>query len=274
MSYDSHRDPNLAYGNPPYGVLPSESNGQSQNSDDVPPQGPYGQLQGPPGSFPQAPYGQPLAPHGYGDPPQGPYGAFPYQQPGYGYGSPPGQATSLPFGEAIRQLPRQYLKVLTKWSPTTFAEEQGKASWGIVWVQLVFMIIGAAVEGYLAGVNLVVDIPIAIVAIPIAIFFTAGIYYLIARAFGGQGTFLAQTYTTLLFNAPLAILAASFNVIPGLLGIERIVTAFGFLLSVFMIMGVHRLSRGKAIAVIFTPVAVIAIIAVLLVIVTVAVRVP
>ena len=258
MSYDSHRDPNLAYGNPPYGVLPSESNGQSQNSDDVPPQGPYSQL---------------LAPHGYGDPPQGPYGAFPYQQPGYGY-CPPGQATPLPLGEAIRQFPGQYLKVLTKWSPTTFAEEQGKASWGMVWVQLVFMMIGAAVEGYLAGVNLVVDIPTAIVAIPIAIFFTGGIYYLIARAFGGQGTFLAQTYTTLLFNVPLGILAASFNVIPGLLGIERIVTAFGFLLSVFMIMGVHRLSRGKAIAVIFTPVAVIAIIAVLLAIVTVAVRVP
>src|SRR5436309_7161671 len=45
--------------------------------------------------------------------------------------------TPLPLAQAIQALPRQYFRVLTKPSVATFAEEMGKASWNIVWVQLI-----------------------------------------------------------------------------------------------------------------------------------------
>src|SRR5262245_56839037 len=114
MSYDPNQPPNSGYGTPPYG--------QPQPPYSQPQQGPYGQP-------PQGPYGQPQPPYGQ---PQPPYGA-PYQQP-EGYGYPPSQTAPLPLGEATRQLPNQYITVLTKPSAATFAEEQGKAGWDIVWV--------------------------------------------------------------------------------------------------------------------------------------------
>src|SRR5215467_14082266 len=64
----------------------------------------------------------------YSPPPGGLYGTPP------GYDGPP--EAKVPLAEAIQQLPRQYIKVLTKPSAATFAEEMGKASWSIFWVQL------------------------------------------------------------------------------------------------------------------------------------------
>ena len=40
-------------------------------------------------------------------------------------------------GRAIRALPGQYIKVLIRPSITTFAEEKGKATWGIIWAQFI-----------------------------------------------------------------------------------------------------------------------------------------
>src|SRR5438128_1904380 len=41
-----------------------------------------------------------------------------------------------PLGEVIRDLPRQYMQVLTRPSAATFAAELGKAEWRSVWFQL------------------------------------------------------------------------------------------------------------------------------------------
>ena len=208
-----------------------------------------------------------------------------HQQPGYGYGVSPVQAVPLSLGEAMRQLPKQYIKVLTKPSTATFAEEQGKASWSSVWVQLICYALVGAVLIYLAdvisqtgssGLNLATFFIVAVVAIvviPIGSFIAVGIYYLIAKAFGGQGTFLAQIYTTLLYSVPLGILVALLGLIPDLGKIANIVSGgYEILLSVFMIMGVHRLSGGKATAVVLIPVAVIVFIVVLIAIAIVAAR--
>src|SRR4051794_4248282 len=46
--------------------------------------------------------------------------------------------TPLPLAQAIRALPRQYFRAVTKPSVVTFSEEMGKASWNIVWVQLIW----------------------------------------------------------------------------------------------------------------------------------------
>src|SRR6266704_2638485 len=270
MSYDPNQPPNSGYGNPPYGQ-PQPPYGQPQQGQ---PQGPYGQpQQGPYGPPPQGPYGQPQAPYGYGAPPQGPYGA-PYQEPGYGM--PPVQAAPLPLGEAIRQLPNQYIRVLTKPSAATFAEEQGKAAWNIVWVQLlgiaifsaifVFLIFQLVLPSTMSNSNvpaetvavtegMVVVLALSVIILmPLVFFIGVGIYYLIARVFGGQGTFLAQSYSTLLFYIPLSIADLVLGLIPFLGSLVGLAASiYQIVLSVFMVMAVHRLSGGKATFVILLP---------------------
>ncbi len=273
MSYDPNQQPDSGYGTPPYGTPPSEPYGQPQGPYGVPPQGPYGQPQGP-----------------YGVPPQGPYGAPAYQQPGFGYIPP---QAPLPLGEAIRQLPNQYIKVLTKPSAATFAEEQGKAAWDIVWIQLIIYAILAAVLGYLAflispnqfsttGPNpvspgMVQAITLGagfglIILVPIGFFISVGIYYLIARAFGGQGTFLAQSYNTLLYSVPIGILSLLLRLIPILGALAGFALGiYAIVLNIFSIMAVHRLSGGKATAVVLIPVAVAFVLACVLAIVFIAI---
>ncbi len=282
MSDNPNQDPNSGYSNPPYGMPPQGPYGQQQGPYGPSPQGPYGvppysQPQGPYGA---PPYGQPQGPYGY--PPQGPYGVPPFQQPGYGYAAPP--AAPLPLGEAIRQLPQQYIKVLTKPSAATFAEEQGKAAWNIVWVQLlglgvifgvlVFLIFQlvlpgvlnnlsssnspaagmvAVIEGFAVGFALV-----EIILIPLFYFITVGIYYLIAKAFGGQGTFLAQSYSSTLFYVPLTIISSVIGLIPFLGSLAGIaVFIYEIVLGVYMMMAVHRLTGGKATLVVLFPIIVL-----------------
>jgi hypothetical protein len=267
------------YAAPPqvsYRAFPYQQPGYSYG---VPPQGPYGAF-----PYPQPyGYGPPQTPYGFGAPPQGPHGAFPYQQPGYVYGPPPVQATPLPLGEAIRQLPGQYIKVaFTKRSSATFAEEQSKASWGSVWFQLIFSTLVLAILSYVyqlitntasSVLYLIFDIFFFIVVALIAYFVIPGIFYLLARAFGGKGTFLAQIYTMLLFYVPLNILGPLLSLIP-IIGSFAFTAVGGYqiFLNIRMIMGVHRLSAGKATAVILIPLAVIFFIVIFIVIAVVAVR--
>ncbi len=88
------------------------------------------------------PYAQP-AQNPYEQPAQNPYAQTPNMEftgaPGYpqgaAYGYAPQQQTPLPLGQAIQGLPNQYIKVLTKPGAQSFAEEQSKADWGIIWMQ-------------------------------------------------------------------------------------------------------------------------------------------
>jgi hypothetical protein len=254
----------------PYAVPPQQPYYQPQTYYEyvAPPQVPYGTF----------PYQQPG--YNYSAPPQVPYGAFPYQQPGYG--TPPVQATPLPIGKAILQLPGQYIKVaFTKRSATAFAEEQSKASWGSVWFQPIFYALVSAILLYVSelisntassSLDLIFIIFFAIIIIPIVFFITTGIYYLLARAFGGKGTFLAQSYSLLLITVPLGILMSLISLIPGLGRIGNALNFYILYLSIRLMMGVHRLSGGKASAVILIPVAFIVLIAVLIVFAAVAVR--
>ncbi len=275
MSYDPNQPPNSGYGTPPYGQ-PQPPYGQPQQGPyGPPPQGPYGQ--------PQPPYVQPQGPYVQ---PQPPYGA-PYQEPGYGY--PPPQVAPLPLGEAIRQLPNQYIRVLTKPSAATFAVEQGKAAWNIVWIQLLIYAVILAALGYIgsliglsfgafsslmntgslssSGINPGTLQAVAasssfgeIILVPLDFFIVVGIYYLLAKAFGGQGTFLAQGYSFLLYHVPIGILSGVIGLIPILGGIVAFALyIYGIVLNVFLIMATHRLSGGKATAVVLIPIAVIAV---------------
>jgi len=244
------------------------------------PQNPY-QGQGQPGSGGPEPYS------GYGTPPpqQGPYGTPPpqygtppYQQGGYGY-APPQQAPR-PIGQAIQELPNQYIKVLTKPSAQSFAEEMGKADWGMVWIQLlIWAVIGTILGLIRAAIGLAAASsfvsnntfnPAAItaltvsgstfsfIAVPVSFFIVVGIQYLLAKAFKGEGNFLTQGYTYLLFEVPIAIIGYLLAFIPILGLIASIaLSIYGIVLNVFSIMAVHRLSGGKAAGVVLIPVAVL-----------------
>lgn len=216
--------------------------------------------------------------------------AMPGGERGWQAGPAP-QATPLPLREAIRQLPRQYWKVLTKPGAATFAEEMGKARWDIIWAQLLGYATIGALLGILAWLVLVAFWGLlfgSLVAtspgnrsFPLTPFFLPGlvvgvfiflaifigsiassfigesITYLLAKAFGGQGSFTTQMYTTLLFQTPIGLLSGIIALIPyvgGLAGSAG--SIYRLVLQVFSLMAVHRLSGGKATAVVLIPVAV------------------
>ena len=156
----------------------------------------------------------------------------------------------------------------------TFAEEMGKASWDIVWVQLIAIAIISAILGYLStlisiGYNLSSSSPISnaalraiiagvslgyIILIPLFFFIGQGILFGLAKAFGGQGRFVVQSYTSLLYYVPIGIVTGIVGLIP-FIGIIVVLAAgvYEIVLSIFAIMAVHRLSGGRASAVVFIP---------------------
>ena len=164
-------------------------------------------------------------------------GAPAFLPPGYGYGygyAPIPQAQPLPLGQAIRELPRQYKKILFKPHVRSFAEEQGKADWGIIWIQLLFMMAiqalasipffvaynqalanytnmtGPAGEAaiFASPAIVVVEVVFEVIQIPLAFLMGVGIQYLVAKAFKGLGSFKQQAYNQLLFQMPLSLVSA------------------------------------------------------------------
>jgi hypothetical protein len=217
---------------------------------------------------PQAPY----------EPPRSSYGPLPGYDRGQSYVPP--QSAPLPLSQAMRELPRQYLRVITRPSSRTLAEEMSKASWDILWIQLIGYAIVTAILNYLTlqvspnllalpGITLspasrqalTLGTSIAsIFIVPSGFFLGVGIFYLIARLFGGRGAFLQQSYTTALFDIPLGIINSLLFFIP----VANLGTFLFFVLLVYRlvlygcsIMAVHGLGRGKAALVVLIPVVVI-----------------
>jgi len=237
-------------------------------------------------------YGSPQPPYGYGAPPSYGYGTPPpsgYEVPREGYYGQPSSvfqfapqmplATPLPIGIAIRQLPRQYWRVFTHPKATTFIEEEGKAAWNIIWVQLLFLgIIETIVvlfvclleffliQAFLPGstgsifslafpVLVIIGLGICFAFVILSFFFGAGIYYLVARAFGGEGSFLSHCYNYSLVIMPIAMVSIVVYIIPCLGSMAALAgLVYEVILLIFMVMGVHRLSGGKASATVLIPV--------------------
>ena len=237
------------------------------------------------GQDPSSGYGTPQNPYGT-PPPQ--YGFPPNQQGGYGYGYASPQQPR-PLGQAIRDLPNQYRNVLSHPSDQTFAVEMVKADWTVVWAQLLILVVVGVVLGLISGVYVsaqasqILGTPglsssaaaftvatsvggafLRIIFIPAAFFIGVGVQYALAKAFNGQGTFLAQSYTHLLFKTPLDIIGYIFSTIfvfiPGvgtILGglVSLALLVYAVVLNIFQIKAVHRLSTGNALAVVLIPLA-------------------
>jgi hypothetical protein len=265
-THSAPQNPYEGQGQPASGANPYSGYGTPQNPYGAPPQNPYGT---PP---PQNPYASPPAQDPYATPP-------PYQQGGYGYGYAPPQQAPRSIGQAIQELPNQYIRVLTKPSRLTFEGEMGKADWAMVWIQLLIWAVVGTIVGLIGsalrlasssligsgGANFNSFLALtasgntfAFISVPITFFILVGIQYLLAKAFKGEGNFLTQGYTTLLFEVPIYIISYLLGLIPifgGIVGFALLI--YGWVLNVFAIMAVHRLSGGKASAVVFIPIAVV-----------------
>jgi len=176
---------------------------------------------------------------------------------------------SLP--TALSQLLQHYLKAIIKPSVATYSAGPA-ASWKLVWLQLLTWAILDAVLGSLvnlisplatsSGFQQIVSIASSIgliVVVPILFFLLMGVVYLLARAFGGQGTFLDQCNASLHIQVPLGIGSKVLALIP-VIGriLNSVLSLYGIVLQVIVIMAVHRLNAGKAIAVILLPIGAIA----------------
>jgi hypothetical protein len=176
---------------------------------------------------------------------------------------------------ALSQLPRRYLNALVKPSVATYTADKGDASWSLVWIQLMAWAILDAMLGLL--VNFIyppatgttfsrlftLSTSIGLIAlVPCLFFLLMGIVFLLAKTFGGQGTFLEQCNSSLYIQAPLGIFSKLLALIP-VVGrvLNSVLSLYGIVLQVFVIMAVHRLSRGKAIATILIPLATLGLLA-------------
>jgi hypothetical protein len=167
--------------------------------------------------------------------------------------------------------------VLTKPKARTFLEEQGKAAWNIIWMQLLFLGIIASLvalavvflEFFLlqmlvpnsglfsqaAPIVAAIAVAVCLVFVLISFFAGSGILYGIARAFGGQGTFLSYAYSYSLVTVPIGMLSIALYIIPCLGSLAVLAgEVYNVILLIFMTMGVMRLSGGKASAAVLIPI--------------------
>ena len=190
---------------------------------------------------------------------------------------------------SIWRLPWAYFRVLFTPSTETFANESRYARWGLVWFQLILLLIVVAIAGAIVSVSRTTEqigailgfravtailslfslstsialTAVQLIFIPLSFFFIMFLQYIFSRSFGGRGSFLAQTYSNLLYYVPLTILgkiiavALVFFPIVGIFttffvrtGINLLLLAYGVILNVLLLMGVHRLSRDSSIGVI------------------------
>lgn len=173
----------------------------------------------------------------------------------------PGKSSNVtaPLRKTLPRLPRHYFKALVKPSVATYTSAKGNESWRLVWIQLLTWAILDALLGVL--VNLI-TLPATgssflrffafassyglVVIVPLLFFLLMGIIYLLAKYFGGQGTFLEQCNTSLYIQAPLGILSKLLALIPVVGRILNIVLSiYGIVLQVFVIIAVHRFGKVK-----------------------------
>lgn len=198
-------------------------------------------------------------------------------------------AEPRPLGLAVAELPILYAKALVPPYAKTFEMEGQRASWGIVWIQILVLIIIPGILGLLRGLHhsarlaaitgtqttyvafasiaagtSIAATLIQIITVPILFFIGVGIQFLLARAFRGTGTFLAQSYATLLYLVPLTILGGIISTLfvyltplsAQIVAIPVITLAlliFNILLNITEIAGVHRMEHNKAAAVVLIP---------------------
>lgn len=225
---------------------------QADQSGEAPP--PSGGA-GPNGSYRSyGPYGTPGGP-----PPTG--GAYAYAAPG-----PPQPA-------GIGAIWQKWINVTTRPGVASFTQELPTANWRDIWLTLIGLGILSAITGAIAalytgqtvqipradGTMTTVHVPagaswFTIITVPLAFFVGVAILFVIAKIFGGTGTFLAQSYAMALFYVPIQGVIAILGLVPFLGGLAAFVLGiYEIILAVFAIAASQRLSIGRSVAVVLLP---------------------
>ena len=186
----------------------------------------------------------------------------------------PSSPTPLPLGEAVRGFPGQYLKVLSKPSVRSFSQEQGKATWGSTWLQLIalgllnagFSVLATLMApphlGTVPGVSpatlqIVTTTLLTLfilVGTPLAFLAAGAVLYWLARLFKGDGSYLQQVYTLTLFGVPMVLLSSLLELLPATSSwLPYLPHLYSLALLVLSLRAVHHLSWGKALAVLLIP---------------------
>src|SRR5579884_1586812 len=190
----------------------------------------------------------------------------PQDNPPAGNGAPVGNggfpnagfsASSL--GETLRQLFEQYRKVLSQPGASTFVAELPKASWDSVLTQLLLLSIANAAIlfiGQLLNISTFLSqllfiqrfaLPVILGINLISFFLWTGLTYFVARGFKGVGSYMHHCYSYALILVPVSIASGLLSFVPRIGGeLAALPAIYGFVLQVFMMMGVQRLNWSRS----------------------------
>ena len=194
-----------------------------------------------------------------GPPPTG--GAYAYAAPG-----PPQPA-------GMGAIWQKWINVTTRPGVASFAQELPTANWRDIWLSLIGLAMLSAITGAIAalytsqtltlpradGTTTTVHIPagaswFTIITVPLAFFVGVAILFVIAKIFGGTGTFLEQSYAMALYYVPIQGVIALLGLLPILGGLAAFVLGiYEIVLSVFAIAASQRLTIGRSVAVVLLP---------------------
>lgn len=171
---------------------------------------------------------------------------------------------------SLQRLFQSYRAVLTRHNLAVFDAEQVSASWpnviagscilAVAWTFLFVVASTQVASIYSAGPSFgsALFIFVAVVA---AVFFTLGVYHLIARQLGGTGTFLTYAYLASLAIVPAEAAGAVLLVIPFLGPLVVLVGGlYALYLTTLATQSAHHISTGKAWAVVLIPGAIAALV--------------
>jgi hypothetical protein len=214
------------------------------------------------------------------------------------------EARPRSLGAASIRLPLLWLKSLFTPSARFFAAEGERATWGLVWIQILLLILIPGVLAFLRSLDrssaardatnsqavgdllsaltistTLVGIIAQILIVPLLFFFGLIVEFLIARAFQGQGRLVWQGHAALLYQVPLAIISSAISSLflaihlplAVRLSLYPIINLAFFIYSIFLnivaIEGVHRLTRGRSTLVVIVTYAVFALIIIVLLVI-------
>jgi hypothetical protein len=196
---------------------------------------------------------------------------------------------------------QKWINVTTKPGAASFATELETANWGDVWISLLILGVITAVVGLITSLALhsslgalssypglspqmqqaITNIAstnagtgsavASIVTVPIVFFIVLGILFVVAKMFGGQGTFLQQSYAFSLFYVPISVVSRLVGLVPclgSLVGLAGFI--YSIVLAVFAVSASQRLSTGRSVAVVLLPAAIILLLGCALLVVIVA----
>jgi hypothetical protein len=176
--------------------------------------------------------------------------------------------------------------VTTKPGAASFAIELPTANWGDIWLSIIGLGVLTAITGFIGALYLPSNFmynnftpdqrralgpylhatPAAsfgsIIGVPLGFFIGVGILFLFAKLFGGTGTFLQQAYAFALFSVPIQGISAIAGLVPVLGGLVSFALGiYSIFLAVFAISASHRLTTGRAVAVVLLPAAIVLVLA-------------